>query len=303
MSENLLQMSRSLRLYVPQLPITLAEQFIRDRYRRILERRNWSGMRQESEFILNEAKDDGTVSVIRKDDEVVGTDTDFDADDIGRQFKVGTSPIYTIVNVDIPSQTIELDRAYGESTDTDATYIIFDAYVSPPEDFLLFEDVIDIPRGWRLHKNVTSLELNAMDPQRLNYGDPYVVANRIYDLGNQPQFELWPHCTSDKVLYYTYFSRASDLINPTDEPIFPIRSDVIVAGALADVCRWPGTKEDPNPYFSKPDYWKMYEAEYEDKMIEIERRDEDVYMTMLQQNEGYRYYPLSANFLQNHALW
>lgn len=304
MADTLLEMSRRLRLYIPQLPITLAEQFIRDRYRRILERRDWSAMKQESEFIIDAAKSDGTVLVTRKSDSVVGTDTSFDITDIGRQFKVGSSPIYTIVNVDIGTQTLELDRSYGDVTAATTTYKIFTGFVSPPEDFLRFEDIVDYQRGWRLWHNITSHEINAMDPMRLNFGDPYIVADRMYDLGNQPQYELWPYCTANKTIYYTYYARPVDLLRPIDEPIFPIRSDAIVAGALADAARWPGTKTDPNPYFSRPDYWKTYEAEFEDKMIEIERRDEDLMITQLQQDRyaGMSFYPISANFLMNHAI-
>ena len=95
-----------------------------------------------------------------------------------------------------------------------------------------------------------------------------------------------------------------DLVNPTDQPVFPIRSDAIVAGALADVARWPGTADQPNPYFSRPEYWKAYESEFEDKMIEIERRDEDLYMTMLEMNPllNRALAPMSASFLQTHAV-
>lgn len=302
MAENLLQMSRRLRLYVPSLPPTLAEQFIRDRYRTILERKDWSGLRQESEFILDESKTDGTVLVTRKSDIVVGTDTNFELSDVGRQFKVGSSPVYTIVDVTVLSQTIELDRAFGGSTDTDAEYTIFDGYVSPPEDFLRFLEIIDLTNGWRLHKHITAEELNMWDPQRTNFGMPYCVIDRLFDLGNQPQYELWPYNTEDRTIYYTYQSRGSDLVLDVDEPIYPIRSDAIVAGALADAARWPGTKDDPNPYFARPDYWKTYEDEFEAKMIAIERVDEDLYLTWLKQISSYPFAPMSASFIQSHAI-
>ncbi len=306
------EMSRSLRLYVPQLPITLAEQFIRDRYRRILDRRDWSGLRRESQFILNAQKSDGTVSFTRSSTTITGTGTTFATTDIGRQFKAGVgSPVYTITDVDVILQTLTLNMPIGVATSVDVTYRIIDAYVTPPADFLRFIVVADPQQGWRLRHWITSGELMSMDPQRTFFGQPYLLADRMYDVATaasandyRPQYEAWPYTTAARTLYYTYITKGSDLVNPTDQPVFPIRSDAIVAGALADVARWPGTSDQPNPYFTRPEYWKAYEAEFEDKMIEIERRDEDLYLTMLEMYPmlNYSLAPLSASFLQNHAI-
>lgn len=300
---TLLEMSRSLRLYVPQLPAPLAEQFIRDRYRQILERRNWSGLRKEAEFVLNDQKTDGTVSVTRNSTTVTGTSTAFASTDVGRQFKTGTSPVYIISAVNVGLQTLTLDRSYGATTDTAATYTIFDGYLTVPSDFLQFDCVVDPSTGWKLRYWVTSAELNAIDPQRLSFGEPHLLADRLFDTTTGlPQYEAWPYTSSARTLYYTYFKRAADLTEDSDTPIWPIRSDALVAGALADCARWPGTADQPNPYFARPEYWKSYEAKFEDMMIEIERRDEDIYMTMLKQSPfaDYSYAP-SARWIQNHV--
>lgn len=313
-ANSFLEMTRSLRLYVPQLPITLAQQFIRDRYRRILERRDWSGLRRESQFIINAAKSDGSVTFARGDSVIVGVGTTFDADDVGRQFKVGTgSPVYTITDVDVGAQELTLNMPIGVATAVETSYMIMTAFVSPPSDFLRFMVVTNPQMGWRLQINVTSGELGLMDPQRTFVGQPYVLADRMYNVATEadsndyrPQFEAWPYATSDQTLYYLYLIQGADLIDDDDVPVYPIRSDAIVAGALADVVRWPGTIENPNPYFSRPEYWKAYEQEYEDKMIEIERRDEDVYMNMLEMYPMYGYplapFTFSASYLQSHAL-
>lgn len=302
-ANTFLECTRSLRLYVQQLPITLAEHFIRDRYRRILERRDWSALRREAEFILNDAKTTGTVAVTRESLTVTGTGTTFASTDVGRQFKVGSSPVYTIAAVDTGAQTLTLDRAYGDTTDATAEFTIFDGYVTVPTDFLRFIYIVDPNQGFRLRHWITSSELSKMDPQRLNFGQPYVLADRMFNsAGTLPQYEVWPYNTSARTLYYTYIKRGADLSADTDIPIWPLRSDVIVAGALADVARWPGTADEPNPYFTRPEYWKMYESEFEDKMIELERRDEDVYMTQLQVHpeDLYPLAPMSTNWSMNH---
>lgn len=303
-ANSFLETTNSLRLYVPQLPITLAQQFIRDRYRRILERRDWSALRKEAEFVLNDAKTAGTVAIVRGATTVTGTGTAFAAGDVGRQFKSGNgSPIYTIATVNAGAQTLTIDRNFGGATVTAASYFILDAYLTVPSDFLRFVAVVDPLQGWRLRHWITSEELMTMDPQRTFMGQPYILADRMYSSGI-PQYEAWPYNTTARTLYYTYMSRALDLIQDADIPIWPLRSDVIVAGALADVARWPGTPDKPNPYFANPNYWKSYEGTFEDQMIDLERRDEEVYMTMLQQypyNQG-GLAPMSASYIQSHAI-
>lgn len=300
-ANNLLEMSRSLRLYVPQLPASLAEQFIRDRYRRILERRDWAALVREAEFHLNEMGIAGTVAITRGDTTVTGVGTAFAASDVGRQFKVGlSSPIYTITAVSTPT-SMTIDRAYGGTTTASETYRIFDGYVTPPDNFLRFVTIIDPQLGWRLHHYVTAEELNTMDPYRINFGIPYMLVDRMYDSTGKPQYEAWPYASAARTLYYTYILRGDDLVNDEDTPIWPIRSDVIVQGALADAAKWPGTAEQPNPYFARPDLWKAYEAAFEDLMIEIERRDEDIYMRSLKYPMFTQFAPISANWMQSHV--
>jgi hypothetical protein len=307
-ANSLLETTRSLRLYVPQLPITLAQQFIRDRYRRILDRKDWSGTRREGEFLLSADNNAGTVSVTRAGTTVTGTGTAFAATDVGRQFKVGLgSPIYTISTVNTVAQTLVIDRAYGGSTVVNGTYHIVDAFATAPTDFLRFIAVIDPLQGFRLRHWITQDELMSIDPQRNSFGSPICVVDRMFSTGATPRpgYEIWPYSSTDRTIYYHYFSRPADLVNDTDVPIWPLRSDVLVAGALADVARWPGTNTTPNPYFSRPDWWKTYELEFEDKMIELERRDEEVYMTWLGTNNWatYGFAPVSANFLQSHVSY
>jgi hypothetical protein len=302
-ANTFLEMTRSLRLYVPQLPIPLAEQFIRDRYRRILERRDWSALRREGEFQLNAQKTAGTVAITRGSTTVTGTSTAFASTDVGRQFKAGSdAPVYTI-SAYTSSTSVSLDRAYGGATVTAATYRIFDGYVTAPTDFLRFISVSDPQQGCRLHHYITFDELNSMDPQRTTFGTPYLLADRIFNSASTPMptYECWPYTTTAKTLYYLYMKRAADLVADDDIPIWPLRSDVIVQGALSDAARWPGTAKEPNPYFTRPDMWKSYEMAFEDMMIELERRDQEVYMDGLRYPHFDNYASMGANWMQNHV--
>lgn len=309
---SFLEITRSLRLYVPQLPIPLAQQFIRDRYRRMLSARDWSGTRREAEFLLSGMKSDGSVDVIRNDVSVIGNGTTFDADDVGRQFKCGTgSPIYTVTAVDVGAQELTLDRVYGVTTAVAQSYYIIDAYLTPPDDFMRFTTIVDPLQGWQLRHWVTQQELNAMDPQRTFFGNPYLLADKFFNNATagssepKPMYEAWPYNSGTRTLYYNYIIRVPDLIQDADVPVWPINTDVLVSGALADVARWPGTPDVPNLYYSRPEYWKSYEMDYNDKMITLERQDEDVYSTMLQQwpySQFNQVAPMSANWIMSHAI-
>lgn len=302
-TNSFLEMSRSLRLYCPSLDIFLAQQFIRDAYRQVLDRRPWSGLRAENQIQFNDQKIDGTVTVTNGSPTVVGASTSFAASDIGRQFKAGVGcPIYTITNV--VGQTLTLDNNVGIASGAGLSYVVFDGYVTMPSDFKKLIVAVDPQTGYKLRHWVTQDQLLRWDPQRNFFGLPYALVDRRYNSSGIVQYEAWPYSTAQRVVAYFYTKQGADLTNDTDIPIWPIRSDIIVSRALADVSRWPGTADQPNLMFSRPDLYRTYIAEFEDKLVDVERQDEEIYMTWLSDTEwyGWPWAPLSANFLQSHAV-
>lgn len=302
-TNSFLEMSRSLRLYCPSLDIFLAQQFIRDAYRTILERRAWSGLRAENQIQFYDQKTAGTVQVTNASPTVVGTSTAFAASDIGRQFKAGVgSPIYTITNV--VGQTLTLDANVGIASGSGLAYTVFDGYVTMPTDFKKLIVAVDPQTGYKLRHWVTQDQLLRWDPQRNFFGLPYALVDRRFNSSGIVQYEAWPYSTSQRVVSYYYTKQGLDLTSDTDTPIWPIRADVIVSLALAYVCRWPGTSDQPNLMFGNEPIRRSYQAEFEDKMVDIERADEEIYMTWLSDTEwyGWPWAPLSANFLQSHAV-
>jgi hypothetical protein len=244
-------MYKALRLWAPDLPIFLAKQLIRDRYRRVCERRIWSSLRAEAEFIVNDAVTAGTVAVTRDSASIVGTGTAWASTDVGRQFQIGNrAPTYTITAVG-STTTATLDRVYGSDTDAEANYRILDAYVTCPADYKSFIVVYDPFQNWRLRHYVTQDDIARLDPARTTAGTPWALVDRRFStltstLG-QAQYELWPYTVSARNYPYFYEKQASDLSADSDIPDVPVRGDVLVRGALADVCRWPGSVERPNP--------------------------------------------------------
>jgi hypothetical protein len=91
-----------------------------------------------------------------------------------------------------------------------------------------------------------------------------------------------------------------------------MRGDEIVRGALADLARWPGTAEHPNPMFARganggvwtPQLTQSFEAESESMLIDLERQDEEQMLTWLADASWseWPYAPIDAAFLQSHAF-
>lgn len=298
-------MYRGLRNWSPNLPIFLAKQMIRDRYRDAAERRQWSSLRAEAEFILNAAKEGGTVAVTRSSATVTGTGTNFQSADVGRQFMVGSrAPVYSISAV-ANTTSMTIDRVYGDVTNATATYRILDAYVTCPADFRHFIVVYDPRQNWRLRHYVTQDDISRLDPARTSAGTPWALIDRRFStltatLG-RATYELWPYTTNERNYPFYYEKEVTDLVDDDDTPDIPIRGDVLVRGALADLVRWPGTRDNPNPmYDPKNTSWQQ---EYEVKIAELERTDEDLYMTWLTTNDwaSWPLAPLDSKFLQQHA--
>lgn len=306
MADTFESMYRALLMWVPDLPPFLAQQFIRNRYRQAAERRMWSALRAEGEFLLDAAKTAGTVEVTRGSDVVTGTGTDFTLGDVGRQFMAGNrAPVYTIVTVDEALQRLTLDRDFGGTTNAATVYRVVDAYVTVPSDFQQFIHVLDPKQNWRLRHWVTQDDLNRIDVARSSAGTPWAVVDRRFAASGLPQYEIWPYAVSERNYPYFYMKRVGDLVEDTDTPFYPLRGDIIVKGALIDATRWPGTPARPNPMFSKAvELSRQFEGEYEDQLNEMERQDESMYMTWLADNpwSGWQFAPIDAAFMQNHAV-
>lgn len=310
MADTFSSMYRGLRLWAPDLPIFLAQQMIRDRYRRITERRIWSDLRGEAEFILNDAKIAGTVTMTRDSATVTGSGTAFAASDVGRQFQVGNkAPTYSVSAV-ASSTSLTLDRVYGGDTvGAGLTYRILDAYVTCPADFQSFIAVYDPKQNWRLRHFVTQDEIGRLDPARTSAGTPWALVDRrrstLTATSGRAQYEMWPYSTSKRNYNYFYRQVSADLVNDSDTVIQAVRGDAVVIGARADLTMWPGSIERPNPmYDERGRAFQLWEAQFQDQVAELERQDENTYMTWLSNEEwsAWPYSPIDAAYMQSHAF-
>lgn len=164
-------------LRVPTVSRYLAQDWIRNGFRDLKQRRKWSWLHSRGQFLFPALENTGTADVTRASTIVSGNSTAFDQTMIGLQFRIGvTAPIYTIQSVPATDELV-LDQPYGGSTDTAVSYEIYRAYVTVPNDFHSFISVYDPNFNWRLNLDYTQEELNAFDAQRSNRGNAYLVAS------------------------------------------------------------------------------------------------------------------------------
>jgi hypothetical protein len=289
----------------------LAQDWVVNSFRRIAERRPWSWLVKQGQFLTAALYNAGTATVVNGSATVTGIGTAWTTALIGRQFRLTTTtPIYTIIDVDALLQTLTLDLVWGGAANTTG-YEIYSAYASPPSDFNYFITIWDPNFNWQLHTSIGQYELNAWDAQRSNRGQAYLVAPRDYytptgETVPLPRFEIWPHVTSAYVLPFLYVSRATDL-NDTGA-ILPryIRGDLLMEMALAEAAKWPGPSEDKkNPYFNA-NLAKAHEGKAEYIIADLERQDEEISIMDIRYDTITRLpwapLPMDASFWQKHAL-
>ena len=116
MQETYQELWRALQLHSPVLPTTLAQQFIRSRFRDIRRKRLWSWRIAQSQFITPAAYTTGLAKTTLNSQFVTGQGSVWTSALVGQQFRFGgVAPIYTVIEVDSPT-SLQLDQPYGGGT-------------------------------------------------------------------------------------------------------------------------------------------------------------------------------------------
>lgn len=271
---------KQLLLRCPAASLFLARQWIDYSFRQLWDRRLWSWQVKQGQFLMNAATIAGKVNVTFGDLTVVGVGTAWTTDLVSQQFRTGVqSPLYTIM--DVPNATtLTIDQPWGNPTQNNCTYSIYNAYVTVPTDFEKFISLWDAKFNWQLELNVSQIELNAWDAQRANTGTAYVVSFRDYDLFNTPplpRYEIWPHQRAQYVYPFMYINRPPDLSDADGALPRYIRGDVLLEMALAQAARWPGPAKDAiNPYFNLA-LAMQHDARAEQMLRDLDRTDDEVW--------------------------
>lgn len=307
MSDSYGQMWRRLLLYCPFLPIPLAQAWVKDRYRVLLDAGGqWGGQTAQSQFIIPTAYTTGTVDLVQSSTSVVGTGTAWTSALEQQQLYIaGCGPYYTISSV-IDATHLTLESAFGGTSQTGIAYEIAQAYVTPPSDFLYFKSIKDPVNNWRLRFNVSQETLDKWDSRRSTAGNAWLFADYRQTSAGIPRYEVWPRVVSERLYPYLYVKRPADLSADSDVPIFPIRGDELIEGALADLSRWPGTESRKNPSFNLQ-LAADYEKRFTNLVNNLSRLDQETYLSdYVGPNDAWSPGgfdpPISAAFWQNHDI-
>lgn len=243
---------RAVRLYASTAPLFLVREWVHTAYKQLAKRRNWAFLRGRLTLSITASRSVTVTATLGS--ATVTSAGGFLAADAGRQFRIGTGPIYTIQTfTDV--NTIVLDTAYTEANTT-GTALIQDIYATMPADFGSFRVIADPYTQRRLAFWITEDQLSVLDPDRRtsDSGPRCLVAaapSTYTPTLGRVQYEYWPRPTAARTYPALYNKQADRLID--GESLTGVLADgaeVLIAGALAQAAAWPGTTDLKNPYFN-----------------------------------------------------
>lgn len=270
-------------LDVPAAGALQVRQWAQNAYKRLFDARAWSWRIRRSAFLLEAAREPAAVGVTYGSANVSSAAL-FVAGDQGRQFRVGTYPVYNIVTFTSTS-AIVLDRPYEGETDAAAESEILSAYVTAPADLEAIQIVVDLVNQVRIGHWYTQEALSLLDPTRTNaYSGPVrgLFSSSLTPSGGNItagllQWEAWPYTTSRASLPYSYLTKSFDLADSDNLPgILAQRPDVLALGAKYEAAMWPGTPSQKNPYFNLT-LAEMLGRQLGDALTQMAIRDDDQY--------------------------
>jgi len=271
---------RRVRLYVPAAPTFLAREWVNDAWKQLVKKRRWGFLRGDMVLTINAARTIASCVVTQGSATVTSAGL-FLAADAGRQFRVGSTPYYTIQTfTDV--NTIVLDRVYGEDNAASAAAEIFDGYATMPADFGSFRLIPDRYNQRRLAFWITEDQLNMLDSSASagDSGPRCLVARApstyIPTLG-RIQYQYWPRPTAARSYPALYNKQADDLTDvDTFNGVMADGAQILINGALALAALWPGTGDRPNPFYSLT-LADRYQVRFAQGIQELSLRDDEQY--------------------------
>lgn len=295
---------------LPGLSPLLAEKHIARAWKDIQNERRWSFLKVDGIVVCPVMQTSGSFSITQFQSQVVAdatastTLTPFIGgvpDLTQMQIRFGgpntlQSPqIYRIMAVDQTNPAaivLTLDRLVAEPTNATATYQSYRCYITPPQDnFLAWDEIVDMTTAWKMSLNYTSGYFDAFDPQRMQLGEarycgffrtagPYGNSNTPDPNQNQgaPIYELWPAPTSGRTFYVRFNQRGWDLSSPTSTQPSGIDDQVILTRAYGWYAYQFAQANAPNfPTFKNVNWQTLIQtarAEYKELLIAAKRNDD-----------------------------
>lgn len=255
MAQTFAESWRRARLRFPDVPALLVRDWVQDAYTDLCEYRQggWGFLRKQGFFSLLASR---TVAItFTQGSASITSAVGFVAADVGRQLKVSTYPMYTIIEVTNASLAV-LDLAYVGASGAAVSTTIFDAYVTCPADFARFLYVIDPYNQRPINFSLSEDVVAAMDPTRQVSATgvpvliPFDVSPVTSTLG-QVRYEVYGGSGSARQYPFLYYRKAERFADESSLPgVVSNRADVLTRGAELQAARWPGTAGAKNPYYN-----------------------------------------------------
>lgn len=331
---TVLDLASEMTLQIPGLPRLLAVKQVNQSIEKLQKEYLWSWNIGEGVLIIPDSVGSGTVAVTKYSDTIT-----FDATAVAalnaspvsiipiikRQFRRPNGPVYNILSYNSTTGVTVLDRIYTEDTSASTDYIVYRVYYEPPAtdgvtsntDFLRYLSILNTNQGYSITGRrlyMTQQELNARDPLRGAFGQPYFMSS-YKPTPNNPasanavnqgfmQYEMWPHCISNQALKAIYERQHVDLVAsayvPSQMNLQLLKYKQLELGyrfALQNSARIPELK-GVDWRFLLAEVEKMYRYE----LVGAKRNDKEIMLTLITPGNPINNFlgPIDANFMQSH---
>jgi len=267
----------------------IAGQWINDAVRTIYDRKTWYGLFTKGQVVCPAAIVGGTAATTLGSASVVGTNTAWTADVVGRQFRIGyNNPIYTIIGVDTVNQVLTLEMPWG-SPSVSSGYFIAQYYFNIGPNIKYIKTMVNMIQAIKIRLNLTQDLLNNIDPWRQSGGVfPWGVAAVPPDSNGNYIIELYPLSWIQQALPFLAYTQPPNLVNDSDALPPYIRADVVIKHAIAEALIWRGPRQ--NPYYDAAESARK-RADFEAELLKMADNDENLYRTnLIYPGEGLPYY-------------
>jgi hypothetical protein len=225
--------------------------WVNERYRELINRAYSTQLRHWGSVFVPAPLTSGTVAVTNGSTTVTGTNTAFSASQVGWFFRVA-QVWYAVVAVNATTQTLTLNTAYSEQSNSAATYQLVQRYIPIPQsgNARHIENLVH-PRLRRKLRYKTNAQMELQHPGRLLVGaypwcwteaPRFVEEINITPNGNnQKMVEVYPPSSQAETYSYSYWSIPSALAL-TDTLPPEVDAYVLREGVLVDVYRFNAEK-------------------------------------------------------------
>jgi peptidoglycan hydrolase-like protein with peptidoglycan-binding domain len=235
---NFGQMLREVCQWNPNVDSEIAGRFINERYRAIITRRTWHGLKVWGTVTVPNVVNGGTSSAVFGSPIVQGIGTTWTPALIGLQFRQSfTFPYQTIVAVNPFTQQLTLATPFPGPTFTGG-YQITEAIITLGANVNRLMWAVNQQQGWPMDVRTPIETINAWDVWRQSLGWSTNMAQRPVTPDGTCQYEVWPTPYAQQAFPFEAYTQPPEMVKDSDSPVSWIRSDIIVSGAVADALRW-----------------------------------------------------------------